>query len=310
MVVSSFLPAVTQMIYDMDLQNYLQGITFECPPKALQEKEVVVRCVLEGKNYTSKEIDVIFSNSKKNNESLYYVEEEKLQAIQPDIIFTQDVCEVCQIDTKCTASAVAKLFKQPELIPITPQSLQDVFDSAVTIATLMGHKKRGIDYVAKLQKRIDIIIDTQRKNRLSSKSVLLLEWVDPLFNCGHWIPHQIGLAGGIDLLSHPSGDSIVIPFDKIIKYNPEVIVVAPCGYNVDKSIKDMPFLEAYPEWKNLKAVKNNQVFIADYDMFTQPSASTLVNGIECLFDIIHPNNLKINKELSFKYTNYNELVVA
>src|ERR1700754_5041650 len=134
MVACSFLPAATQMIYDMGLQQYLHGITFECPHEALVEKEKVVRCVLEGKSYSSLEIDKIFSASKAQGKSLYYVDEALLQNISPDVIFTQDVCEVCQIDTVCTANAVAKLEKQPKLVSLSPNNLQDVFNTAITIA--------------------------------------------------------------------------------------------------------------------------------------------------------------------------------
>src|SRR5882724_8131337 len=130
----SFLPAATKMIYDMGLQDLLHGVTFECPPEAAG-KPVLVRCMLEGKHYSSEEIDKIFSASKAQGKSLYYVEEELLQDIAPDIIFTQDVCDVCQIDTVCTAAAIARLEKQPALIPLTPSSLQDVFQTAVLIAT-------------------------------------------------------------------------------------------------------------------------------------------------------------------------------
>src|SRR3954468_13312948 len=107
----SFLPAATQMIYDMGLQDFLHGVTFECPPRALSEKQKIVRCILEGHQYSSAEIDRIFSASKAQGKSLYYVDEDLLQSIKPDIIFTQDVCEVCQIDPACTAAAVAKLEK-------------------------------------------------------------------------------------------------------------------------------------------------------------------------------------------------------
>ena len=262
MVVSSFLPAVTQMLYDMNLQHYLQGITFECPPQALAEKKPVVRCELEGEDYTSEQINELFSKSKATGESLYYVEEDLLAEIAPDIIFTQDVCDVCQIDTECTEKAVSKLAKRPQLISITPDSLENVFENAMTIAEALGEKEVGEEYVKKLKERIGAVVDIQRKELLSPKTVLLLEWIDPLFNCGHWIPHQIGFAGGIDLLSHPSGDSIVIPWEKIVKYNPEVIVIAPCGYNIDRTKEDMKFLEERPEWKSLKAVQNKQVFLA------------------------------------------------
>src|SRR5262245_32471887 len=155
MVASSFLPAATQMIYDMQLQHLLQGITFECPAQALAEKQKVVRCVLEGHQYSSQEIDRIFSASKAQGKSLYYVDEQLLHSISPDLIFTQDVCEVCQIDTACTSAAVAKLPKQPQLIPLTPNTLQDVFNTAITIAAALGKEEAAYTYLAALQKRID-----------------------------------------------------------------------------------------------------------------------------------------------------------
>jgi iron complex transport system substrate-binding protein len=259
---------------------------------------------MEGKNYTSDEINTLFSNSKATGESLYFVDEAELAKIAPDLIFTQDVCEVCQIDTKCTAAAVTNLEKQPELIPINPASLQDVFDSLLTIATAMGKPELGQKHKDELLSKVNAVIDVQRKNKLQQKSVMLLEWIDPLFNCGHWIPHQIGYAGGIDLLAHPSGDSIVVDWEKIVKYDPEVLVIAPCGYTTETTLKDMPFLTNRPEWKNLRAVKNKAVYIADFDLFTQPSASTLVNGIEILAKIIHPEFYEVSKNLQHKFFNF------
>ncbi|CAM1333298.1 ABC transporter substrate-binding protein [Tenacibaculum aestuariivivum] len=309
MKVSSFMPAVTQMIYDMGLQEYLDGVTFECPAIALKEKQVAVKYKLEGQTLTSDEINTIFSKTKAEGGTLYYVDEPVLESIAPDIIFTQDVCDVCQIDTESVAKSAYKLAKQPILISITPNSLDDVFENALTIAKAMGKESVGIKYVQKLKDRIYNIVDTQRANRIQSKSVMLLEWIDPLFNCGHWIPHQIGYAGGIDLLSHPSGDSIVISWDKIVKYNPAILIIAPCGYGISQTMEDMRFLEDKPEWKSLKAVKNKQVFIADFAMFTQSSASTLVDGIECLAAMIHPNYFEVSSELTVKFSNYNDLLM-
>lgn len=310
MTVSSFMPAVTQMIYDMGLQNYLNGITFECPEVALQEKEVAVRYKLEGKVLTSKEITAIFSKTKAEGKTLHYVDEPVLERIAPDIVFTQDVCDVCQIDTESVAKSAYKLPKVPELISITPNSLEDVFENALTIAKAMKQEAVGEAYVSGLKKRIYDIVDVQREHRIQSKSVMLLEWIDPLFNCGHWIPHQIGYAGGIDLLSHPSGDSIVISWDKIVKYNPEVLIIAPCGYGIDRTLEDMKFLEEREEWTSLRAVKNKQVYIADFAMFTQSSAGTLVEGIECLAKMIHPDYYTLPENLQTKFANYHDLMVA
>jgi iron complex transport system substrate-binding protein len=307
MTVSSFLPAATQMIYDMGLQHLLQGVTFECPHQALAEKQKVVRCVLEGNHYSSTEIDKIFSASKAQGKSLYYVDEEVLQAISPDVIFTQDVCEVCQIDTACTAAAVAKLEKQPQLIPLTPNTLQDVFNTAVTIATATGSEEAAYSYLAALQKRIDAIIDGLRLHKAPPKRVMVMEWLAPIYNCGHWIPYQIAYAGGIDMLSNPGGDSIVTLWEKIVKYDPEVLVIAPCGFTISRTGEEIHLLAGKKEWEQLTAVRNNAVFMADYDLFTQPSPSTLTDGIELLAALFHPTLFTVPAHLQHKYQPLHQL---
>jgi len=299
----SFLPAATQMIYDMNLQHHLHGVTFECPAKALEEQPKVVRCVLEGKQYSSTEIDKIFSASKAQGKSLYYVDEALLQQINPDVIFTQDVCEVCQIDTNTTATAVANLEKQPLLIPLTPQNLDDVYHTAIIIASVLGQEEKAYTYLSALKQRTDAILDILRQHRMPLKRVSLLEWIEPIYNCGHWIPFQIAQAGGIDMLSNPAGDSIVTSWEKIVKYNPEIIVIAPCGFDIKRSAEELHLLMQKKEWQQLQAVQTKQVFIADYDLFTQPSASTLVDGIELLSALFHPELFKVPAYLTHKYLN-------
>ncbi|HTI08966.1 MAG TPA: ABC transporter substrate-binding protein [Puia sp.] len=296
----SFLPAATKMIYDMGLQDLLYGVTFECPPEAA-EKPAIVRCMLEGKNYSSTEIDKIFSASKAQGKSLYYVEDDLLQAIAPDIIFTQDVCEVCQIDTVCTAAAVAKLEKQPTLVALTPGNLVEVFQTAITIATALGREEVAYHYLSSLQKRIDQVIDTLRKHRAPLRRVMVMEWIEPVYNCGHWIPFQVANAGGVDMLSNPGGDSIVTPWEKIVRYNPEVLVIAPCGFHISRAQQELHLLRAKGEWHQLQAVKNGAVFVADYDLFTQPSPGTLTDGIELLAALFHPEIFTVPERLQHKY---------
>lgn len=299
----SFLPAATQMIYDMGLQHLLHGVTFECPGVALNEKQKVVRCVLEGKNYSSAEIDKIFSASKAQGKSLYYVDETILQSIQPDVIFTQDVCEVCQIDTACTAAAVAKLEKQPLLIPLTPGNLNDVYSTAITIASALGEEEAAYRYLSALKQRTQHILDVLRAHSMPLKRVMLMEWIEPIYNCGHWIPFQIAQAGGIDMLSNPGGDSIVTQWEKIVKYDPEVLIIAPCGFDVKRSLQEMHLLTKKLGWQGLQAVKDKNVFILDFDLFTQPSASTLVDGIELLAALFHPQLFKVPQKLQHKFVN-------
>ncbi|NKI27263.1 ABC transporter substrate-binding protein [Arenibacter sp. 6A1] len=303
--VCSFLPAVTQMMYDMGLEDHLFGITFECPQQALEEKLPVVRCVMEGKNLTSTEIDALFSASKHQGKSLYYVDEPVLKQIAPDIIFTQDICDVCQIDTECTAAAVAVLEKQPEIISISPESLEDVFSTAIKIGEALGQEEKAYVYLEALHKRIDKVIDNLWKHRAMPKRVMLMEWIQPIYNCGHWIPHQIAYAGGTDMLANPSGDSIVTPWDKIVKYDPEILVIAPCGFTITRTMEEMHLLTQKPGWETLKAVKNNKVFLANFELFTQSSAGTLVDGIELLAGLFHPDINSIPTHLQHKYLQYN-----
>jgi len=308
MKVCSFLPAATKMIYDMGLQDNLLGVTFECPQEALLEKPKVVRYVLEGNQYSSTEIDKIFSASKAQGKSLYYVDEEILQQVQPDIIFTQDVCEVCQIDTACTATAVSKLSKQPVLVPLSPNSLPDVFTTAITIAKTMGREEAAYKYLAGLQGKVDFIIDELRRARALPKRVMLMEWMAPVYNCGHWIPYQVAYAGGTDMLGNPGGDSIVTPWEKIVKYDPEVLVIAPCGFEVKRTMDELYLLTQKTHWDSLSAVRSDQVFVADYDLFTQPSAATLVDGIQLLAAFFHPKLFNVPDHLKHKYSAIKQVV--
>jgi iron complex transport system substrate-binding protein len=300
MKVCSFLPAATKMIYDMGLEDLLYGVTFECPVESTG-KPVLVRYALEGKNYSSQEIDKIFSASKAQGKSLYYVQEDLLQEIAPDIIFTQDVCEVCQIDTACSSAAVAKLKKQPQVISLSPANLEDVFRTAILIASAMGREEAAYSYLSKLQHRTDRITDQLRKHRAPPRRVMLMEWMEPVYNCGHWIPFQIAYAGGVDMLSNPGGDSIVIAWEKILKYNPEVLVLAPCGFQVSRAREDLYLIELKKDWHHLQAVANKSVFIADFDLFTQPSPGTLTDGIELLAAFFHPDIFKVPVQLAGKY---------
>jgi len=291
MKVCSFLPAATSMIYQMGLEELLYGVTFECH----SDKPKVVRSYLEGNNYTSLEIDKVVSESKQEGKSLYYIDEELLQQISPDIIFTQDVCDVCQISTSYVERAIYKLKKQPKIIPLIPRNLDDVFDNAVTIAQALGKEEAAYNLLAQLKKRTDSILNKLRENNAPLKRVMVMEWLDPIYNCGHWIPYQIAQAGGVDMLSNPSGYSIVTPWEKVALYNPEVLVVAPCGFNVERSSKEIEKLTQLEGWNNLKAVKNNAVYIADADLFTCPSLH-LVDGIELLASLLHPDIFPANEK--------------
>jgi iron complex transport system substrate-binding protein len=305
MKVCTFLPAATQMIYEMNLEEHLCGVTFEC----ISDKPKVVRSYLEGNNYTSDEIDKIVSQSKAQGKSLYYIDQELLESISPDIIFTQDVCDVCQIDTSYVQRAIFNLKKQPLIIPLIPRSLNDVYENVIAIASAMGKEELAFQLLSGLKKRTDYIIDGLRKNNAPLRRVMVMEWLDPIYNCGHWIPYQISQAGGVDMLSNPSGYSIVTPWDKVLRYNPEVLVVAPCGFNVERAAKEIEILTSKEGWKDLLAVKNNEVYLADAEYFTQPGTK-LVDGIELLAALFHPTIFKVPQKLNNSYLSISKAAIS
>lgn len=265
--------------------KFLHGVTFECP----SDRPKVIRSYIEGNTYTSAEIEQVVSESIQQGKSLYYVDENLLLEIAPDVIFTQDVCDVCQIDTSDAARAIFKLPKQPLVVPLTPRRLNDVYDNAINIARALGREDAAHALLAQLKKRTGYIIDTLRAHRAPLKRVMVMvmEWIDPIYNCGHWIPDQIAQAGGVDMLANPAGYSIVTPWEKVALYDPEVLVVAPCGFDVEKSTQEISQLNTREGWNELLAVKNNAVYIADANLFTCPS-TYLVDGIELLASLFHP----------------------
>lgn len=288
MKVCSFVPAATSMLYEMGLQDLLYGVTFECPG----DKPRVVRSHLEGHAYSSDEIDRITTAAAREGNSLYYVDLDLLRQIAPDIVFTQSVCDVCQIGTSCAERALATLDPPPLVIPLVPRTLDDVYENAMTIARAVGREDAAVALLDRLGRRTDAILDQLRAHGAPVRRALVLEWMDPIYNCGHWIPYQIARAGGVDMLSNPGGYSVPIPWDKVRLYNPEVLLVAPCGFDVTRAHAEIDVLTARPGWDELLAVREERVYVVDGNLFTQPS-TTLVDGIELLAALFHPRIFEI-----------------
>ncbi len=300
----SFLPAATSMIHHMGLEEFLFGVTFECH----SDKAKIVRSHIEGNNYSSEEIEKIVSESKQMGKSLYYVDEDLLQEISPDVIFTQDVCDVCQISTSYVERVIYKLKKQPLVVPLIPRTLNDIYENAILIAKTLGREEAANNLLASLKKRTDKIIDTLREHNAPLKRVMLMEWLNPIYNCGHWIPYQIAQAGGVDMLSNSSGYSVITEWEKVVRYNPEVLVVAPCGLDIERSAAEIDKFTKREGWNDLSAVQNNAVFLADADLFTCPSTH-LVDGIELLASLFHPNLFPFPKHFENKCRQFTEAKV-
>lgn len=297
------------MIQRMGLAKQLVGVTFEC--HAEEHIPRVVRSVLEGKQLSSDEIDRVVQEHMRSDTPLYSIEMEMLEELGPDVIFTQHVCNVCQIGTAVVEQAICGLDKPAKIVPLVPRTFEEVLGNALTIAEELGDRAAGERHVAEIRARCRRVrelvggsaeavngsgagrgvgVDVCVGDDVAPVRVAFIEWIEPVFNSGHWIPDMVALAGGVDVLGVPGGHSGPIDWARVVESDPDAIVVAPCGLPLDQAERDMAALAAKPGWSEMRAIREGRVYLVHPDLFTCPSTS-LVEGVELLAALLHPERL-------------------
>ncbi|NQY67492.1 MAG: ABC transporter substrate-binding protein [Flavobacteriales bacterium] len=287
----SFLPAATKIIKDLGLDDNLLGVTFECD----SDKPVVLISLIDSHRLSSKEIDQIVKEAHHGSNSLNEIEIALFEELGPDVVFTQDLCDVCQIDSVAVTKGLAGLANQPKIVSLNPKSFYDVLNDIELVAYELGVPEKGEALRLDISERLK-----KNRSRLANapiRKVAFLEWADPIFNAGHWIPDQIREANGLDDLANTNLPSIEISLESIFEYDPEVLVFAPCGFDTERAFEGLVVLKNNPNWGNLKAVNNGEVYVADSKYFTQPS-SLLIDGIEILSHLFHPELVPIKPALN------------
>ena len=287
----SFLPSATELIYELEAEDLLFGVTHECKyPTEAQGKSQVIRSVIDSETLSSNEINNTTCKSLQNGEDIFILNKENLEKANPDLIITQETCEVCAAYTNQTAKAIEILNRKPIIHSMDPHSLQEILSSVVELGKILEKEKRANEIKGQLLKKIENI-----KNFPKSKKpkVLALEWLAPFFSAGHWIPEMIEFAGGENMISRKGEHSRKITFNEIIQADPEIIILMPCGFDTPRTVEEyMKILGNNPEWKKLKAVEGKRVFAVDANsFFSKPSIRT-VTGLEILAKIIHPENFE------------------
>jgi len=283
MQICSFLPSATEILYALGLGNSVAGVTFECdyPPEAAR-KTVVVNTNL-AHDLTSAEIDHDVNEYSSHGESLYRVDIRKLEAIKPDLIVTQELCDVCAISTSYVAKAVHQLSSRPLVLSLTPHTLEDVLDDVLRVgeATDRGAEARAL--VSSLRERIAKVVDM---TKLQRPTVVCLEWLSPPFNGGHWIPEMIDLAGGVDPLGRLGKDSYRMEWDQVLRVDPDVVLVMPCGHNLERSVEEYHATQFPEAWKQVKAVRNGRVYAVNASAYFSRPGPRLVTGLEIMYSLV------------------------
>ena len=277
------------MACSLGLADRLVGITHECdyPPEVLGKK-VVVRNVLPIESMSQPEIDAAVAQRMRAGLSLYQVDEKLLRELAPDLILTQNLCQVCAPSGNEVAQVLKVLPQQPEILWLTPQSLDEIFTNLRDLGRATGRVEDANQLIAAGRERLEKIGAVTRT--LSKRPrVFCMEWLDPVYCSGHWMPEMVAIAGGVDGLGQPGADSVRIPWADVLAWAPEVLIITPCGFNLDKVIELTPPLIDYPGWSELPAVRNGRVYAVDANSYFARPSLRVVEGTELLAHLIHPD---------------------
>ena len=284
----SFLPSATEMACALGLSDQLVGITHECdyPPEVLG-KAIVVRKALPIETMSQREIDVAVSERMREGRSLYEVDEKLLQQLAPDLILTQDLCQVCAPSGNEVSQALNLLPKKPQILWLTPNSLEEIFANLRELGEATSHTKKAEELVAAGRARLQKI-EAVTEDLTVRPRVFCMEWLDPVYCSGHWVPEMVKIAGGIDALAQAGSDSVRIPWEKVVEWKPEVLIVTPCGFDLQQTIEQSRQLFTYPRWSNLPAVLSGRVYAVDANAYLARPGPRVVDGTELLAHLIHP----------------------
>jgi iron complex transport system substrate-binding protein len=285
--IACFLPAAAEMACALGLLDNLVGISHECDfPPEVKNKPVVVRCAVDLSSLKLDQIDKAVRERVGLGGSVYAVDEAVLREISPNLIVTQDLCQVCAPSGNEATQVMRSLSPKPEILWQTSHTFEEVLQDLLFLGEKTGTQPKAEELKKRALEKVEAI--SQKSAKLPPVQVFFMEWVDPIYCGGHWVPELIRWAGGLDPLSKPAVDSVRIPWEKILELNPEVLIIAPCGYGTKAAQTQAALLKTRPGYENLAAVQKNQVWAVDANSYFARPGLRLVTGLEILAHLFHP----------------------
>jgi iron complex transport system substrate-binding protein len=283
MRICSFLPSATEILFALGLGDSVMGVTFECdhPPEARGKPVVVCSNLAQG--LSEREIDRQVKMISGAGQSLYRLDVAKLREIGPDLIVTQDLCHVCAASPADLGAVLAQLPAVPEVIALSPRTLADVWGDILRVGQATGREREASRIVRGIEDRIRAIQEARREG--DPPRVLCLEWLDPPFVAGHWVPEMVALAGGIDVLGRAGEPGYEVDWPAAIASAPEVVLVMPCGYHKPEVEEELRKILFPARWQSMPAVRNGRVFAVDASAYFSRPGPRLVEGIAVMADV-------------------------
>ena len=283
----SFLPSATELIYELGAQEQLFGVTHECNyPNDASKKPRVIESVFDPEKMSSLEIDEKICSLLEKGENIYKLVRENLTNANPDLIISQEICEVCSAYTNQVNIALDILKVKPEVYSMNPHDVQGILQCVTDISEKIGESKKGEKVLRSLEVRIKNVKEKQFQNK---PKVLGIEWIEPFFTAGHWVPEMIEYSGGVNMITKRGDHSRKMSMKEIESADPDVLILMPCGFDVQKTISEYKkYLNTNSKWNQLRAVKNDRVYAVDANSFFSKPSIRVVSGIEILAKILHP----------------------
>ena len=282
----SFLPSATELIYELGAQERLFGVTHECNyPSDASNKPRVIESIFEPEKMSSQEIDDKICELSERGEEIYKLITENVSNAKPDLIISQEICEVCSAYTNQVKNAMDILEEKPEIYSMSPHNIQEILKCVEDIAEKIDEVERGKEIVNSLNIRINKIKKVPISNR---PKVLGIEWIKPFFTAGHWVPEMIENSGGINMITKNGEHSRKMDITEIENADPDVLILMPCGFNVQRTVSEYEkYLKDNSRWNKLRAVREKRVFAVDANSFFSKPSIRVVTGIEILAKILH-----------------------
>ena len=283
----SFLPSATELIYELGAQERLFGVTHECDyPSDASNKPRVIESVFDPTKMSSQEIDDKICSLSDKDEDIYKLLTENLTKAKPDLIISQEICEVCSAYTKQVKNAIEILKIKPDVYSMNPHNIQGILECVKDISEKIDESQKGQEILCALNARIKNIQENHFESR---PKVLGIEWIKPFFTAGHWVPEMIEYSGGINMITKSGEHSRKMDIIEIANADPDVLVLMPCGFNVEKTMLEYEkYLKTDSDWNKLRAVKEKKVFVVNANSFFSKPSIRIVTGIEILAKILHP----------------------
>jgi len=284
----SLLPSATEMVFALGLGESLVGVTHECdyPPQA-RAKPAVVRNVLPIETMSDREIDQAVSERLRQGLSLYALDAALIDRLAPDLIITQSLCDVCAPSGNEIARLLERLSRAPELLWMSPSDLGGIARNILELGSAAGREERARSLVAEGRRRLDALAKATRD--LPRRRVFCMEWLDPVYCSGHWIPEMVRIAGGVDGLGRAGADSVRLDWQAVLDFAPEVLILMPCGDRLDAALGRAEALWSLPGFADLPAARRGSVFAVDANAYFARPGPRVVDGAELLAHLLHPH---------------------